>query len=365
MESFIEATKQFIRIPSTANNPAALSDALGFIIDQLSRHPQITVERFVSNGKPSLLAYAGNVRPKKFRVLLNAHIDVVPGKEEQFLPVIKEGRLYGRGAVDMKVAALVQTQVFCDLVTKVPYSLGLQIVTDEEVGGENGTRYQLSEGVDAQLVIAGEATPLGAICNESRGFCWVEVDFTGIAAHSAYPWNGTNAILLAQNFTQKLLAAIPTPASEDWCTTANIATISTPNTTFNAVPDQAKLGIDIRFVPGDKRFASHQTVVDFLQTLTPSGSDIRIKQLEPSHFADPQNDDLQALARTVSATTTEQAHFIRKHGAADTRFFSQKDIPAVTLGLQGAGLHSDNEYVEIDSIDRYNTILTKFLQTLR
>lgn len=342
-----------------------LHEALVVIADRLSTHPNITIERFESNGKPSLLAYKGKQRPRTFRILLNGHLDVVPAQKEQFLPIIKNDCLYGRGALDMKVAALAMTDVFANIVEKVPYALGLQIVTDEEVGGEDGTAFQLSRGVDAQFAIAGEATPLGAICNESRGFCWAEVDFTGIAAHGAYPWNGTNAILLAQEFTQKLLAAIPTPQQDEWCTTVNIATITSSNTTFNRVPDQARIGLDIRFTNSDERFASHQSTADFLRQLAPKNSVVHIQKLEPSHFTDPENSDVKALVDVVSKITKQPTRLIHKHGAADIRFFSRQGIPSVTLGLQGKNLHGDNEYVEIASIERYIATLTEFLESIK
>lgn len=364
MKSLLETTKQLIAIPSTSDNSAALHAALDILVKQLSAHPSITIERFESNSKPSLLAYIGKERPAKFRVLLNGHLDVVPGKPEQFIPTIKDGRLYGRGALDMKAAAAVLTQVFIETAHKLPYSLGLQLVTDEEIGGENGTAHQLSRGIDTQLAIAGESTPLGAICNESRGFCWTEIDFKGAAAHSAYPWNGTNAILLAQEFTQKLLAAIPTPQHDEWCTTANIATISTPNATFNRVPDQARAGVDIRFIASDNRFASRESAAAFLQQLAPKGSVVHIQKLEASHFANPESSDARDLARAVSETAGKPAQFIHKHGAADIRFFSQRGIPALTIGVQGEGQHGDNEYVEFASINRYAATLTQFLTNL-
>lgn len=364
MQPLIDISNQLIAIPSTSDKPAELARALEVIESYLHSHTDITIEKFESNGKPSLLAYIGTKRPAKFRVLLNGHIDVVPAQPEQFVPTLEDDRLYGRGTLDMKVAAVALAHVFAETASKVPYPLGLQIVTDEEIGGENGTAHQLSQGVDTQLAIAGEFTPLGTICNESRGFCWAELEFSGTSAHSAYPWNGTNAILLAQEFTQKLLTAIPTPQNEAWCTTANIATISTSNITFNRVPDQAHIGIDIRFIASDERFASRQSATEFLQNLAPKGSTVHIKKLEASHFANPESNDAQALAQAVQETTGKPAQFIHKHGAADIRFFSQRGIPGLVLGVQGEDLHGDNEYVELASIERYVTTLTKFLTAI-
>src|SRR5437868_7629341 len=116
---------KLLRIRSTADNSTALQEAVAVITDILERHAGITVEKFESHGKPSLLAYTGQARPKHFTVLLNGHVDVVPAKPEQFEPVEKGGKLYGRGALDMKSAALVLTETFCELAPKLPYTLGL------------------------------------------------------------------------------------------------------------------------------------------------------------------------------------------------------------------------------------------------
>lgn len=362
-ETTLETVQQLIKIPSTADNPAALGEALGVIETMLAAHENITVEKFVSNGKPSLLAYRGDTRPAKFRVILNGHVDVVPARGEQFTPKVKDGKLYGRGASDMKTAAVILSETFCEMVETVGYPLGLQIVTDEEIGGQNGTGYQLRQGVTTDFALAGEFTKQGDICNESRGICWAEVEFTGVAAHSAYLWNGKNAILMAQDFTQKLIEAIPIPTESAWVTTANVAKISTPNVTSNRVPDSAKVGLDIRYVASDKRFATRESATAFLQSLAPDAN-VNISELESSHFADPQNENLQKLAAAVEKHTGQPATFIQKHGAADIRFYSDLGIPAVVMGLEGEGLHGDGEYVLLDSAARYRDALRTFLTSL-
>jgi len=88
--------------------------------------------------RSSPLIYLGAKRPR-FQVILNAHLDVVPAQPDQFRPRREGDRLYARGAQDMKVAALVEAQVFRELAAELPYPLALQLVTDEEVGGRDGT----------------------------------------------------------------------------------------------------------------------------------------------------------------------------------------------------------------------------------
>ncbi len=85
-----------------------------------------TIERFERNGIKSALIYFGRTRPKEFKVLLNGHLDVVPGKKEAYTPKIKGNRLYGVGAMDMKANVACQTQcgpIDCRLFISAAFAL--------------------------------------------------------------------------------------------------------------------------------------------------------------------------------------------------------------------------------------------------
>ena len=140
MESkILELARKLINIPSISKNPVALKEVLKISALELKDY---TIEWFVKDEIPSLLAYASPSRPKRFKIILNAHLDVIPAKPSQFSPKIKDGKLYGRGAYDMKAAAAVEILVFKELAKKLDFPLGLQLVTDEEIGGFKGTKYQ-------------------------------------------------------------------------------------------------------------------------------------------------------------------------------------------------------------------------------
>jgi succinyl-diaminopimelate desuccinylase len=127
MTDLLAAAHELIAIRSTTDRPAELRRALDLVLDLVG--PGFTVERFSSGGKPSALLYPSAPRPY-FRVILNAHLDVVPGTDEQFRPRRDGDRLYGRGAHDMKVAALVLATVFRENARALPYPIALQLVTD-------------------------------------------------------------------------------------------------------------------------------------------------------------------------------------------------------------------------------------------
>lgn len=353
---------KLVSIPSVADNTLALGAAVAVIAGLLDGVPGITVERLESNGKPSLLAYAGAPRPEKFALLLHGHLDVVPGLTGQFIPRITNGRLYGRGAADMKAAAVVMADIFRRTAASVPYALGLQMVTDEETGGYHGVQHHLHKGVRTDFAVTGEHNfHDNVIYNASRGICWIELAFGGRAAHGAYVWHGDNAADKAARFAQAIMARYPKPAEESWSTTANIASLHTANTTFNRVPDSASLRIDFRFTAEDPVFHSRDTVAAFVRSIGPEAVITSIDVLEPAVHVPESNPYVQRLARAVAAATGRPVEFQRRPGASDSRHFAAVGIDVVEYGVTGHGPHSDDEYIALRSLDSYAAALEAFV----
>ncbi|XVV09282.1 M20 family metallopeptidase [Actinoplanes sp. CA-131856] len=359
MEELVDLAADLIAIRSTADRPGELERALEFVLGVVG--PGFTVERFASNGKPSALVRTeGSSGP--FRVVLNAHLDVVPGADEQFTPRRDGERLYGRGAQDMKVAAIVMASVFREVARSVPYPLGLQLVTDEEVGGFDGTGHQVDRGVRAGFVVIGEQSRLQVV-TESKGLAHVRLRATGRAAHAAYPWLGENAVVAVMAGVQRLLERYPSPAEEAWRTTANVARIETGNRAINQVPAEAEAWIDLRFPPEDADFDRRTTeeVAEHLRAVT--GVDVEVRALGAPHRADPGSEDVRLL-RQVVRDAGFPGTLLRKHGAADGRFYYARGIDAVIFGPGGDGQHGAGEYADLTTVEPYRLALTAFLRSL-
>jgi succinyl-diaminopimelate desuccinylase len=357
-EAFLDAACELLAVPSTADRPAELGRALDFVLDFVG--PGFTVERFDSGGKPSALLYPGPARPE-FRVVLNAHLDVVPAPPEQFLPRLSGGRLYARGAQDMKVSALAQARAFREVAATAGYPLALQLVTDEEVGGRDGTLHQLERGVHGRFVVIGEHSGLRVV-TDSQGMITVNLQATGRAGHSAYPWLGDNALVKLERSLARLLAAYPIPAREEWRTTVNVARIETPNQARNQIPDYAEAWLDIRY-PSEDPDLNGKTVPEltaYLASFCEPGVTPVIGQADPPHHADRARPEVGALRRAARGQGYD-ADFLRKHGAADARFYYQRGTDAVIFGVGGDGQHSAQEYAEIATIEPYYRALTDFL----
>lgn len=348
---------ELIAVPSTADRPEELARALDLVLDVAG--PGFTVERFSSRGKPSALVRPPGPRPS-FRILLNAHLDVVPAGAYR---ARRDGdRLYGRGAQDMKVAALVMADVFRELAPALPYPLGLQLVTDEEVGGYDGTAHQIAEGVSAQFVVIGEQSGLRVV-TDSKGLCQARLRATGAAAHAAYPWSGDNALVTMVGAVQALLRRYPVPAAEKWATTVNVSRIETANQAVNQVPADATAWLDIRFPPEDTDFNGRtpDEIVAYLRSVT--GVAAEVDSLGPPHHADPDSDDVARL-REAARGAGFSGELLRKHGAADGRFYYARGVDAVIFGPGGDGQHGPNEYADLTTVGPYRAALVSFLKAV-
>lgn len=358
-EQIIKATKELVAIKTTADNLTGLRQAVEHIAGLLAVRQDITIERFTSNNKVTLLAYYGSVRPTKFDVLFCGHIDVVPGQNHQYQALVQKGRLYGRGTYDMKMATIIMADVFLRTAGKSDTTIGLLIVPDEETGGNDGTLYALTQGVDADFVIIGEMTDLG-ICNQTRGICWADVAFFGVKAHTGYPWEGQNAITAASEFVRALHNKYPTPTTKQWRTTAVVSAIRTPNTTYNLVPDEATVHIDFRFTPDDPDFATQETLQKAIESLGFGARVIDFPMQGKPVDVPTANPYLRHLLQSVSAATGQPAKTIRRYASSDARHFAAYGIPAVEFGLSGGSLHGDQEYVQLASVTPYQKALTNF-----
>jgi succinyl-diaminopimelate desuccinylase len=348
------AAPALLAIRSTADRPADLRRALDLVLDVVG--PGFTVERFESRAKPSALVYAGPSRPR-FRVLFNGHLDVVPGSDEQFRPRRAGHFLYARGAHDMKVAALVLAEVFRDHARDLPFPLGLQLVTDEEVGGYDGTGHQVAHGVEAGFVVIGEQSGLRVVA-ESKGILQVRLIAHGVAAHAAYPWLGRNALVALQSAIGAVLGRYPTPEAEEWRTTVNLARIETGNQAFNQVPADATAWLDVRFPPSDPSFAGRtaEEITTHLRSL--AGVDVVVDSMGAPHHADPESADVARL-RAAARSVGYDGGLLRKHGAADGRFYP---TDAVIFGPGGDGQHGPDEHLDLRTLPPYREALIDFLR---
>ncbi|MDZ4721842.1 MAG: M20/M25/M40 family metallo-hydrolase [Roseiflexaceae bacterium] len=333
-------------------------DEIAAAVDYVERYaraiPGLHLERIESNGVPSLVVAFHETRSPAF--LLNAHLDVVPGLPAQFHPEISAGRIYGRGAQDMKGSAAVLMRLMRDLAALPERpDVAFQFVGDEEIGGLNGTRVLLEErGWNCGFFLVAEPTDL-QICYAHKGAMWVDVTIKGRPSHGSRPWDGSNPIRAIGAGLASIEQFYPTLDEPAWMTTVTPTKLISGDA-GNRLPDAAKLTFDIRFVPEE----DPQQILRVLHEAFPGAHIDGRAPADPLH-TDPNDPQVQQLAQRITVVTGVQAGFFREHFATDARFYSSAGIPAVCLGPIGAGLHSDEEWVDIASLGQTYDILRRFV----
>jgi succinyl-diaminopimelate desuccinylase len=355
MQNLTSLAKELISLKSNPDNPTELKRVLECVLLRLRG---FTIEKFKKNEFESALIYNSPKRPKKFKVMLNAHLDVIPGKAHQYHPRLKGNKLYGVGAMDMKASASVLVEVFKRVAAEVSYPLGLQLVTDEEIGGFYGTQHQLEKGVRAEFIIAGEPTNLN-IAHQAKGILQLKITSKGKSAHGAYPWRGENAIWKMNRFLDQLKEKIPISLKDEWITTLNLARISTTNNSFNKIPDNCEVWLDIRFIPGDDK-----TVVRKVKSILPKEFELDIMTHEPSLFTAQDNEFIQKLVSSCEKITGASPLLYGAQGSSDARHYGSVGGAGVEFGPIGGGIGEDDEWVNVKSLETYSRIVEQFLLDL-
>ena len=156
-----------------------------------------------TGGRRCLVARVGS---GPVRLIFNGHLDVVPGHPEQFTPRIDGGRLFGRGAYDMKAALAAMMLAVADLTGPLAGAqVELIVVPDEERAepGENCTQMLVRDGLRADFVVCGEPTDM-RVGVQAKGVLMLRVDVPGTAAHGSTPWLGDNAVLRAIDLFRRI-----------------------------------------------------------------------------------------------------------------------------------------------------------------
>ncbi|MGI1690211.1 M20 family metallopeptidase [Thermoanaerobacter uzonensis] len=310
-----------------------------------------------NNGYKSLICEIGSGEKT---IILNGHLDVVEADKEQFEPYEYNGRIYGRGSADMKgaVAAMIDTMIEIKDIN-LPCNVQLQLVSDEETGGENCSKYLAENGYRGDFVICGEPTNL-EIGIQAKGILQIDITVQGKSAHSSRPWEGENAILKACDIFNAIKKLPFTTQKSEFYEgpSINLSKIEGGNI-YNKVPDLCKMGIDIRFLPGQ----NPEKILSQIESV--AGKNVKIHSYGDAVVTKPDDEYVKKLKSIISNHINTTVKIFGQHGSADTKFFSKYNIPAVEFGPIGANWHGKDEYIEIESINTYKKILKDFIFSIK
>jgi succinyl-diaminopimelate desuccinylase len=190
MEDLLELTKELIRFKSMLSRPDEISRCVQFI-ERFLNGIGATCVRIECDGVPSIAALP---KPDFAPVLLMSHIDVVDASDELFVPVEKDGKLYGRGSFDDKYAAALSMILFREHLNKArkegrgqgDLPLGILITGDEEAGGFKGAKEALKR-IRTDFCIALDGGNVRKIVTKEKGVLRLKLISRGKAATDPGP----------------------------------------------------------------------------------------------------------------------------------------------------------------------------------
>ena len=341
----VALTRDLMLIPSIPTRPDDLRRCYDFVKNHLEAYNGTEIREFERNGYRSLMAAPiGCERPE---ILMCAHCDVIIHPDlSVYRSQVREGRIYGPGAGDMKGALAILLELFRSIQQRQPgASLGLAITSDEETGGESGMGYLFGEaGVRCGRALVPDGGSVAAVTVEEKGILHLKLSSSGRDGHAARPW-------LADNATEKLIAGLDrvrrffdnlTETGTHWHPTCSLTLLSTPNQTINRIPAHAEAVLDIRF-PAPHTLASilagvKAALAGEAETEVIIGAEAT--RLEPDAL----------FLEVTKEIAGEPARLIRDDGGSDARFIAACGIPVLMSRPLVGNLHAKDEWIDIQSM---------------
>lgn len=319
-------------------------------------------------GRPSVVGFARGTGGGR-ALMLNGHVDTVgvAGMVGPHEPAVRDGRLYGRGAYDMKggVAA-------CMLAGAAAVDAGLRgdvivtAVADEE---------HASEGVQAVLrrftadaCVVTEPTQLRA-CVAHKGFVWAELETRGRAAHGSRPDLGADAIagmgpvLTGVAELQARLDALPHPRLGP----ASLhASLIDGGQELSSYPERCVLAVERRTLPGEDVAAVRGELEALLARAREAdprlATELRVGVVRAPFEIEPGAAIVRLLLAAAAAVLGAEPEIVGDHPWMDAALTAAAGIPTVVFGPGGAGAHAVEEYGDIASVQQCADVL---LETAR
>jgi acetylornithine deacetylase len=322
--------------------------------------------------KPGRVNAVGTLKGKGggAALMLNGHIDTVGidyMEIEPLNPVIKDGRMYGRGTNDMKgglAAILSATKALVESGEELKGDLVVAAVCDEEFASIGTER--LVENMDVDAAVVCEPTEFQVLVAH-KGFAWIDIETRGVAAHGSAWQIGVDAIAkmgkvqvglesLQEESLMKRSHKLVGPPSVH-------SSIIEGGRELSTYPDRCKLKVERRLIPGETKGdveAELDGLLSSIGDIDPKfdgGYDITFYRgpLEVSTDAEI----CKVLIECSQEVRGETPNFVGGSGWMDTQIIAQKGASAVAFGPIGSGSHAAVEYVETDSVVDAARVLEK------
>ena len=354
--------------PSLVPGGAGESQIAAHVAERLKALGMTVTTLEATSGRPSVvgrLAGTGGGRS----LMLNAHTDTVgfEGMAEALTPAIRDGRMYGRGAYDMKgslAACLAAAKALADARAAMRGDLILAAVADEEYASIGTAEAVRRVPVDAAIVT--EPTEL-EICVAHKGFVWLEVETLGKAAHGSRFFEGIDANMRMGRFLarldrleQELRVRPPHPLVGPPSLHAPLLRGGTELSTYAA---SCRLGIERRTVPGETAAgvqAEIQALIEQTTTADPSfKGTVRCLLARNAFEVSAEASIVKAVRAAATGRLGRAPALIGKPFWMDSAILADAGVETVIIGPIGGGAHTGEEWVDLQSLEDLAGILAE------
>lgn len=369
----VALTAALVRCPSVTPEEAGCFDVLAPVL--LAHGFEVfRADRGVTSNLVARFGPKGHNRMFGF----NGHIDVVPPGDAAlwthppFSAAISDGKLWGRGACDMKSGVACFVAAACDFVVANPDAALLITVTgDEEGDSVDGTPaildWMAANGETMTACLVGEPTcpsKMGEMMKIGRrGSMTARIVAKGVQGHSAYPHRAKNPVHALIGFLNELTA---TPLDQGSATfeasTLAVTSVDTGNPASNVIPAECRAVLNIRF---SDLHTSHsltemlRSKLDGVAQQTGVQFDMSV-QVSGESFVTPPGALSDLVARAVQAETGVVPELSTSGGTSDARFI-KAHCPVVEFGLVGQSMHKVDEHVALSDIHALKAIYGRIL----
>ncbi|ABR88540.1 succinyl-diaminopimelate desuccinylase [Janthinobacterium sp. Marseille] len=373
MSKTLALTEELIALSSVTPEDKGCQSRLIELLEPLG----FVCETIESDGVTNLWARKGTTQPL---LVFAGHTDVVPtGPLEQwtsppFVPTQREGKLYGRGAADMKTsiaAMVVAAEEFVQAHPAHKGSIGFLITSDEEGPATDGTvivcNALKARGEQLDYCVVGEPTSsdvLGdTIKNGRRGSMSGKLTVKGIQGHIAYPQLARNPIHQCAPALAELVAEKWDDGNEYYLPTSwQVSNIHGGAGASNVIPGNVVIDFNFRFCTA--------STVDGLQKrvhaiLDKHGLEYDLKWSISGHpFLTPKGTLSDAMSDAIKSETGVTTELSTTGGTSDGRFIAQICPQVVEFGPPNGSIHKIDEHIEVRFIDPLKNIYRRTMENL-
>ncbi|MEQ9639692.1 MAG: M20/M25/M40 family metallo-hydrolase [Alphaproteobacteria bacterium] len=380
----LDFLRAFARI-DTCNPPGDTREAARLVTDLLDEEGIAHRTEAPQETMPNVVSSFGGAQAGR-HLVFNGHLDVFPiGDRAAWLgdPLsgeVIEGRVYGRGTVDMKcgTTALVFAHAYLHRVrAELPGRVTLTVVSDEETGGKWGADWlttQCADEVLGDVVLNTEPSGLQTIRFGEKSILWLRFRIDVPGGHSAYPHTSPSANKIAARLIARLEAIETTVPDEPAPVrdaldrpevreaieqslgrgaadvvrriSANIGVMQ-GGVAINMLPSACVLDVDFRLPVG----VSRADVIEAARRIAGEHEGVTVEELlaggPEANWSDPGHEMVGHLSRNAAAGLDRSPQPIISLGGTDTRFWRVKGVPSFVYGCSPAGMGAPNESVDI------------------